>query len=287
MANMSREKAVSATVPERDRYCLLRDKGSEDYRCAETATNLGATAAETRLQAYWLHYKTHIEPYARWAENRGLFDPTVRYLAPRKAAAELVGDVLLSFYRQVQDGRYDPKRGPPCKYVKRGVRNRFQDVLRRGHHPTPEECARCYEEGGFCPLFRPERPGEQERQRCFRLPPVTELDAVGAVFAAAGLQDQWPPALRGAQGASSVRRPVEDPALRDVLIDSIWDFIDEALTPNQKTVLRETYLNDKTSREIALEKLDTTPGNVDQIRHRGIKRLKRAGLLKDRAPEES
>lgn len=283
MANMSIEKAVSATVSERDRYCLLRDEESEDYRCAETATNLGATAAETRLQAYWLHYKTHIEPYARWAWNRKLFDPTVRYLAPLEAAAELVGDVLLSFHRQVQDGQYDPKRGPPCKYIKRGVKNRFQDVLRRGHHPTPEECARCYEKGGFCPLFRPERPGEQERQRCFRLPPVTEFDPVSAMFAAAGLQDQWPPL----PGASSVRRSVEDPALRGVLIDSIWDFIDETLTPNQRIVLRETYLNDKTSREIALEALDTTQGNVDQIRHRGIKRLKRAGLLKDRAPGES
>jgi RNA polymerase sigma factor (sigma-70 family) len=272
MVSMSLEKAVSATDPKKNRYCLLQEDGTEIYRCAETAANLGATAEETRLQAFWLHYKTHVEPYTRWAAGKNMLDPTVQYPDPREAAAELVEDVLLSFYRRVQGGQYDVGRGPPCKYVKRAIRNGFQDILRRGRNPTGEECARCYEKGGVCPVFGTEQPGERERRRCFRLPPVGEFDAVSAVFAAAGLQDQWPPALGDVQGVSSIRRPVEDQALQAVLIQSVWNLINELLTPDQRTVLAETFLHHKTSREIALM-IHTTPGNVDQIRHRGLRRL--------------
>jgi RNA polymerase sigma factor (sigma-70 family) len=280
MARMSIEQAVSAADPKRDRYCLLHDDGAEIYRCAETAANLGATAEATRLQAYWLHYKTHIEPYTQWAGNRKLFDPTVQYSDSREGAAELVEEVLLSFHRKVQERQYDVRRGPPCRYIKRAIKNRFQDVLRRGRNPTREECVRCYEKGGFCPVFEIERPREGERQRCFRLPPIERFDAVSAVFAAVGLQDQWPPAPQDAQGVSSIRRPVEDQALQGAFIHSIWGLINEVLTPDQRTVLAETFLHYRTSREIALM-ICTTPGNVDQIRHRGLQRLNKVLTVED------
>ena len=90
MAGMSRKEAVSATDPDWDRYCLLREDGAETYRCVETAANLSASTEETRLQAYWRHYKTHIEPYTRWTVNRKLFNQTVQYPDPREAAVELV-----------------------------------------------------------------------------------------------------------------------------------------------------------------------------------------------------
>lgn len=275
MANVSLEEAVSATDPTRDRYCLLHDYGMDVYRCAETAANLGAVAEETRLQAYWLHYKTHVEPYTRWSANKRMFDPTVQYPDPQEAAAELVVEVLLSFYHKVQERLYDAGRGPPCKYIKRAIRNRFQDILRRGRNPTAEECARCCEERGFCLLFRTEQPGERERQQCFRLPPIEEFDAASVVFAAAGLQDQWPPVLEGVRSVSSVRRPVEDQALQGALVQSAWRLISKVLTPDQRTVLAETFLRYKTSREIA-SMIRTTPGNVDQIRRRGLRRLNKA-----------
>jgi RNA polymerase sigma factor (sigma-70 family) len=274
MASMSLEEAVSATDPRRDRYCLLREDGTDIYRCAETAANLGARAEETRLQAYWLHYKAHIQSYTRWAVGRKMFDPTLQYPDPREATAELVEDVMLSFYQKVQEGQYDAGRGPPCKYIKRAIKNRFQDVLRRGRNPTQEECARCYEKGGICPVFEAESPGERERQRCFRLPSIEKIDAVSAVFAAAGLQDQWPPVLRDVQGVSGIRRPVEDQALQRAMLHSIWGLVDELLTPDQRKVLAETFLRHKTSREIAVM-IRTTPGNVDQIRRRGLLRLNR------------
>jgi len=269
MVGMSRKEAVSATDPDWDRYCLLREGGAETYRCVETAANLSASTEETRLQAFWRHYKTHIGPYTRWTVNRKLFDQTGQCPDPREASAELVKQVLFSFYQKVQERLYDPTRGPPCRYVKRAIKNKFQDFLRRGRHPTPEECAQCFQERGFCHRFPLKQPGEWERQRCLRLPPVERLDAASAGFALAGLQDEWPPAARG---GSSVRRPVEDQALQDVLLDSIWSLIDKVLTPDQRTVLIETVLHHRTSREIALL-IDTTPGNVDQLRHRGLQRL--------------
>jgi DNA-directed RNA polymerase specialized sigma24 family protein len=47
------------------------------------------------------------------------------------------------------------------------------------------------------------------------------------------------------------------------------------LTSDQQTVLVETFLHQKASREIA-QLIQTTPGNVDQIRRRGLRRLYRA-----------
>jgi len=275
MPAVSLKEAVSATDPKRDRYCLLHKDGTEIYRCAETAANLGSTVEEKRLQAYWLHYKVHIQSYTRWAVRRKLFDPTIQYPSLWEATAELVEDVMLSFYHKVQERQYDAGRGLPCKYTKRAIKNRFQDILRRGRNPTQEECARCYEKGGICPVFGAESPGERERQHCFRLPSIEKMDAVSAVFAVAGLQDQWPPALEDVQGVSGIRRPVEDQALRRAMLHSIWSLVDELLTPDQRTVLEETFLRHRTSREIA-GMIRTTPGNVDQIRHRGLQRLNRA-----------
>jgi len=275
MAEMCLETAVPAPDYARKRYCLLRDDEIEAYRCAETAANLGATEEGTRLRAYWLHFKTHVGPYTEWALKKRLFDPTVRYPDPREGATELVEKVLLSFHRRVQEDHYDVERGPPCKYLKRAIKNGFQDILRRGRHPTREECVKCWEERGACPVFGVQRPWEQERGRCSRLPSVEGFDRSSALFAAAGLQEQWPPVLQDVRGISVVRRPVEDQALKGAMIACIWALMPELLTPDQQTVIMETYLHYRTSREIALM-IQTTPGNVDQIRHRGLGRLYRA-----------
>jgi len=274
MVKMGLEKAVSTTDSNRDRYCLLRDDEIETYRCVETAANLGAMAEETRLLAYWHHFQTHVVPYTKWAASKKLFDPTMRYPDPYEGAAELVEEVLLSFCKKIQEKKYDVQKGLPCKYIKRAAKNKFQDILRRGHNPTREECIRCYEIGGFCPASKAEQPGERERQRCFRLPFVEEFDAVSITFAAAGLQEQWPPVLQDVQSLLGIHRPVEAKALQDVLLESIWNLAARVLKADPTAVLKGTFRHHKSSREIA-EELKTTPGNVDQIRHRGLRRLRK------------
>jgi len=271
MVDMCQSRAVSAPVSTRKRACLLQEQEWAAYRCAETAADLGAATEEKRLQAFWLHYKTHVERYIAWATRKHLIDATVRYPDPAEGAAELVFDVLLSFHQIVQQGGYIAEKGSPCKYVKQAIRNKFQDILRRGRHPTPEECMQCWEERGMCPVYGTTRPWEQDRERCFRPPPVEQFDEAGAMFAAAGLQGQWPPKRE----LSVVQRPVEHLALDDTMIACIWALMPEVLTPDQHVVLRETFLHHKTSREIALQ-IDKSPGNVDQIRHRGLRRLYRA-----------
>jgi RNA polymerase sigma factor (sigma-70 family) len=276
MVKMTLERAVSTADPRRKRYCLLRGDETEMYRCTEAAAKLGAKEKETRIPAYWLHFKTHIKPYTRWARNRRLFDPTAQYSDPLDGAAELVEDVLLSFYRKIEENQYNPDRGPPCRYIKRSIKNKYQDLLRRGRHPTAEECMRCWEERGSCPVSETERPWDQDRQRCFRPFVVEDFGAVSATFAAVGLHDQWPPTqLQDMQCTPATLRPVEEQALDRAMIAYIWELMPRVLTLAQRTVLVETFLHHRTSREIA-RMIQTTPGNVDQIRHRGLRRLYRA-----------
>ena len=267
MATMCRQRAVSTPDPGRERYCLLCGGESEAYRCVETAGDLGAEEEETRLRAYWWHYMTHVETYTQWAERRKYFDPTTRHPDRRDGAIELVEDVLLLFYRTIRENRYDIKKGPPCKYLKRAMRNRFQDLLRRGrHHPKPDECARCREEQGMCSFSGTEYPSERERKLCLRPSLVEGLDGfdeMNDTFTAAGLHDQWPPTSRDVQGDFDSDRSREGEILDHVLIAQAQDLMPEVLTSDQQTVLVETYIHNKTSREIA-ERLQTTPGNVDQ-----------------------
>jgi len=284
MATMCRQRAVSTPDPGGKRYCLLRSGECEAYRCVETAGNLEAEEEETRLGAYWWHYMTHVETYTQWAEGRRYLDPTARHPDRREGASELVRDVLLSFYRTIRENRYDARKGPPCRYLKRAMRYKFLDLLRRrGHHPTQGECARCRAEQGTCSLSGTEYPSERERKLCLRLPIVKGLDGfdeMNDTFAAAGLQDQWPPTSRDVQGDFDSDRSREGEILDHVLIAQAQALMPEVLTSDQQTVLVETYIHNKTSREIA-ERLQTTPGNVDQLRHRGLQRLREALIAQD------
>ena len=272
MARMSIKAAVSAPDSGGNRYCLLPDNERTAYRCAETAANLGAPVEETRVRAYWLHYMTHVESYTDWACGKRLFDPTAHYPDPRDGAIELVEGALGRFCQIVLKGEYDVSRGVPCKYLKRAIKNEFQDIMRRGRHPSREECEQCWQERGMCPRLRDEQPGEQDYRRCYRLPSVEGLEQGSAMFAAAGLQERWPPLLEATEDAGGIQRPVEEQALNGVIIACVRALLPRLLTVGQRIVLEETFLRHKTSREIALM-IKTTPGNVDQMRRRGLRRL--------------
>jgi RNA polymerase sigma factor (sigma-70 family) len=266
---MAPQRAASADA--RKLYCLLVDEEREAYRCAETAEALGATAAGERLQAYWNHFKTHLEVYVQWAKNRYLFDPTVHFDDLQERGIDLVERVLIAFQTVVQERRYDSKKGPPCRYIKRSITNRFQDILRRGRHPTKEECARCWREGGECRFSGIAPPGAEERRRCLRPPAIDRLDVAEASFALAGLQDEWPP-IAGQMEAVAPHRPVEIQALEQILIETIWDLSEEELTQDKVHVLREAVLHGKSGHEIA-EDLKTSRSNIYQLKRRGIQRL--------------
>jgi len=268
--NMAPQKAASADA--RRRYCLLNDKERAAYRCAETAETLEAVTVDERLQAYWHHFKTHIEAYSQWAQRKHLFDPTFHFKDVREKVTDLVEQVLIAFQPVIHEGRYSSKKGVPCKYIKRSIRNRFQDILRKGRHPTKEECLRCWRERGGCRFSGMARPGGNERQRCLRPPAIEGLDVSEAAFALAGLQDEWLPRFSETDGGSYPSRPVEREALDHILDGTVWDLIDEELTADQKFVLREVILNHKTGREIAQE-LKTSRSNVYQLKRRGINRL--------------
>lgn len=275
MAEMCREKAVSAPDHAARRYCLLRGREREAYRCSETAENLGAEEEDTRVQASWSHFKSHVEVYTIWAKNNRLFDPTAQFSDPGEAAAELVNKVLVKFHQKVMERRYDAKKGRPCAYIKRSIRNRYQDLLRRGRHPkppTPEECMECFQERGGCSAFGVERPWEGDYERCFRPYALERFDQASATFAVAGLQNQWPPQPRD---GSSVSRPVEDRAIDGAMLAYICGLMSDRLSDDQRIVLVETFIHHRTSREIAVI-IGTTPGNVNQLRSRGLRRLRRA-----------
>lgn len=262
----------AASIDERRLYCLLSDEERQAYQCVETAEALGAIVEDERLRAYWHHFTSHIEAYGRWARRKNLFDPTIDYLDIRERADNLVKSVLISFQRIIREGRFNPAKGLPCQYIKRSIKNRFQDILRRGRHPTPEECARCWREGGECRFSGRRPPGAEERQRCLRLPATDSLDLAEVAFALAGLQDTWPPESWYESDGARPRRPVETQALKEVVTEAIWDLIDEELTQDQREVLRKTILHGRSGQEIA-EELSTSRSNVYQLKRRGIQRL--------------
>ncbi|MGC9395658.1 MAG: hypothetical protein ACP5J4_12470 [Anaerolineae bacterium] len=232
-----------------------------------------------RLSAYWQHYKTHFQVYTKWAAKCHLVDATSRSSEEWERAENSVTKVFNGFYRAVLEGRYNPDRALPCTYIKRSIVNQFQDLARRGTHLTQQECLSCWESNhGSCPHFKSEHPWTDVYAHCHHPLAVTGLEEFtpeDSAFAAAGLQEQWPPVLTKAYATPSLSRPVEDMALHYTMVDYIDRLMLELLKHNQYIVLVETFINHKTSREIALI-IDTTPGNVDQLRRRALKKLYRA-----------
>jgi len=235
-----------------------------------------------RRIAYWQHFKTHFPAYTRWAAKRNLVDSTFHSFDRWEQAEALVDEAITGFYHVVIEGRFDADRAPPCKYVKRAITNQFQDLMRRGTQPTAQECLACWENhDGLCPHFASEHPWDDVVAHCYNPPIVIgleefeEFDQAESTFAAAGLQEQWPPIMDKAGTASSYSRPVEEKALNSVTFDLLERFMLEVLSHNQRTVIVETMRNHKTSREIALI-IGTTPGNVDQLRRRALQKLYRA-----------
>jgi len=268
MMKMALQEAASAAK----KFCILRDEEREAYPCAETAKALGARAAGERLRAYWRHFKTHVEAYVRWAVRQHLYDPTVHYTDPREGVIDLVEQALISFQPVVQEGRYDSEKGLPCKYIKRSIKNRFQDILRRGRHPTKEECERCWQERGGCRFSEIGPPGAEERQRCLLPPAVDRLEIDEALFATAGLHEEWPPTPWSGGNGALPHRPVETQALEQILTGAIGELIMEKLTPDQRYVLIEFILRGRSGYEVA-ESLKTSRSNVYQLKRRGIKQL--------------
>ena len=282
VVKMTLEQAVSA--PEdllRRRDCLLR-KVRAQYRCVETAAAMMAEDEHTRRSACWQHFKTHLPAYTRWAARKHLVDSTFHSFELWEQAEALVYEALIGFTRAVIAHRFDADRASPCKYVKRAIINQAQDLMRRGTHPTMQECLACWENhNGLCPHFGSEHPWEDAVRQCYNPPIVIgleefeEFDQAESTFAAAGLQEQWPPIMDKVGTASSYSRPVEEKALNFVTYDLLERFMLEVLSHNQRTVIVETMQNHKTSREIALI-IGTTPGNVDQLRRRALQKLYRA-----------
>lgn len=267
---MAPQRAASADAS--TRFCLLGDEERAAYQCAETAAALGATAVGERVKAYWHHFETHLNAYVQWAQKRHLFDPTLHFDDLQERAYGLVQWVLIKVQSVVEAGGYESEQGPPCKYIKRSIKNRFQDLLRRhGRYPSKEECERCWREGGECRFSGLGPPGAEERQRCLRPPAIDRLDVAETAFALAGLQDDWPPDTHHAQ-AESPRRPVEVRALEQILIERVWDLSGSELTSDKNDVLRKTVLEGQSGQEVAVN-LKTSRNNVYQLKRRGIKRL--------------
>lgn len=280
VGKMTLEKAVSTPEePPPHPFCLLRGRTREGYRCVEIAQAMLAEDERERLRAYWQHYKTHFPLYTRWAAKENLIDSTLRSPEKWERTENIVTGALNGFYRAVVEGRYDPERGSPCAYIERSIKNQFLNLLRRGTQPTQQECLACWERNhGYCPHFGKEHPWAEVYKSCYNPPTVTgfdEFNQAESLFAAAGLQEQWPPILDKACTTPSLSRPVEEMALNYTMIDLIEQVMLEVLNHNQFTILVETLKNHKTSREIALI-IDTTPGNVDQLRRRALQKLYRA-----------
>lgn len=278
MKSMILEEAVS--TPDSDSesqsqvFCLLSAEARSEYQCAETARALSSLDENVRIQAYWQHYKTHVQSYKAWASYHGLFDPTLRYEDPLDCSEEIVAKALLSFSEQVFQGKYDYTRGAPCHYLKRSIRYRHIDVVRRSQHlATPESCLACWNANNKrCPAFDVERPWESQYHHCYHVPVVESLDQDLATFLAAGLQDDWPPVLQSAGSTGEARRPVEDQAIAHVLLTCLEELIEQMLSQDQRDVLIGTFLEHKSSQEIAFL-LGKTSTSVDQIRRRALLRL--------------
>jgi RNA polymerase sigma-70 factor, ECF subfamily len=67
--------------------------------------------------------------------------------------------------------------------------------------------------------------------------------------------------------------PVTDGGLEDAAVDAAVEEILAVLTPRQRDVVWSKVMEKQTSAEIA-ERLDTTPGNVDVIFFRAMRRLR-------------
>lgn len=259
-------RAVSTALP-RPQYCLLSENEAREYDCVQTARRLSAEDEDTRLQAYQLHFQTHVERYTDWARRKAFFDPTYKY--PELSVEDIVVEILCRFGKRVWEGGYDAQGSQPCAYVKRAIKNEFQDCLRKGIHPTKEECSACYRERGRCKFSGQDPPSERERRKCFQVPRIDDFEEVCIRFAGAGLLDQqeWPP-----RPAQELQRPVEELVVLE-------DLIRRELQPIEIQVLT-LYLKGKTGQEISRQ-VKRAVDNVYQIRHRAIKKLRRALMFRN------
>lgn len=274
MAPMILETAVSAPKSPKLLSCLLPEDLRETYRCGETAEKMCAADETTRDWAYWHHYVTHCEAYTHLTELRNLGEPTLKNSDPYEAAREIVFQTLLRFRHALRAGWYQHTKGPPCIYIKRSIRNLYQDLLKRGRHPSAEECESCWRmSGNTCMAFRrAETPWLSLYQRCYRLLNFDSLDAGPDESPFQSLQDTWPPT--GDQSDIEAHYPVENLALNRVVIAQLPTIMLTVLSTDQYTVILETFWGHKSSQEIGLL-LNKTPASVDQIRKRALKRLSR------------
>ena len=265
VTEMALRRAVSTALP-RPPYCLLSEDEAREYDCVETARRLSAEDEDTRLQALWHHHQTHVDAYVRWARNRNRVDATYKNEELRRESArDIVEEALCSFGRRVKEGGYHfRKNRRPCAYVERAITNKAQDRLRKGKHPTKEECALCYQEKGRCKFSGHDPPSEREQRKCFRIPPIDDFDEVCTRLAGAGLLDppEWPP-----RPGQELRHSVEE-------LISLEDLMRRELKPIEIRVII-LYLEGKSGPEIARE-INRTVDNVHQIHHRAIEKLRRA-----------
>ena len=280
IAEMALYEAVSASLP-RPKYCLLSESEAREYDCVETARRLSAEDEDTRLQASWHHYLTHIEAYVRWARNRKRFDVTYRHQELRHESTEdIVREALCSFVERVKSGDYNARQSRPCAYVKRIITNKSQDRLRKGIHPTREECEVCYREKGRCKFSGQNPPSERERKKCFLPPRIADLEEVSIGLGIAGLQGQgeWPP--RQSDPSQDVQHLIEEKLTFEHVRDRALALMPSRLRPVEIQVLQAFCFEDKSGREIARQ-TNLTLDNVYQIHHRALKKLYRALILED------
>lgn len=274
VAKMPLSGAVSTDVPvdRRPAYCLLSTSEWATYRCLETARELSDAGEDVRTRAFWRFFKAH-EPFlARWAERNHYYDQTLRYPDPFDMASELVREVLNAFGNRVRQGYYHVTQSRPCAYVRRSIENRNTDLLRRGGHPSQEECLACWEEYEGCPSFSAVHPWEGDYRRCYRPPQITSFEDHEALFSAAGEQQAWPPRLSESATGLDARRPVEKIALNHVLITELMNSL---LSLRERIILIRTCVDNDTGPDIAYD-MGLTTDNVYKIKQRALHRLLKA-----------
>lgn len=272
-------EAVSAPeeTPNVSRYCLLRGADRDAYHCAETAAKLSSTEETTRVCAFWTHFKTHIQAYARWAARRHYVDPDLLDLGdPSERAQELVIAVIMHFLDQVRTGCYDYHRALPCKYLKRAIHNAFFNRLKRNRIPTTNECFTCWRDHGeHCPSFHASQPWIQTYRQCRKPPTVTSLEQTPMLDTIIAGQEEWPPLMMEISGWSGDARPVEEIVIQRMLIDRVYAVMEEILTPEQHIILVESMVHLSTARQIALI-IGKSPDNVYKLRKRALEKLSKA-----------
>jgi len=274
MRNLTIHRAVSEPGWPGRQYCLLENEASfRTYGCSETAQRLGAEKKAEQSAAYWHHFTTHVTAYTRWAQNRKLFDGT--FQDAEEAVDHLVKEALLKFRKVVWQARFDPGRGPPCKYIRRTIKNLWQDIVRRGRRPSEADCRQCLETTGFCRFSGGEPSLRAQKQQCRRLPAFDNFEVVSRTFAEAGLQEGQTSPFEVSRSSTTLSRPVEEQVLQGLMVEQILTMAKQILSPVSIQVLIETYWQKRSSKEIAAL-LGRTPANVDQIRWRALDRLRRA-----------